>query len=68
MTSTSHSEQSEGTYVADVIISLLRASVSGLPNGSICLSTAECQSLASKARRNLGINEERMGKKPDVKE
>ena len=66
MTSTSRSEQSEGTYVADVIIPLLRASLSGLPNGSICLSTAERQSLASKARRNLGINEERMGKKPDV--
>ena len=66
MTSTSRSEQSEGTYVADVIIPLLRASLSGLPNGSICLSTAERQSLASKARRNLGINEERMGKKPDI--
>ena len=66
MTSTSRSEQSEGTYVADVIIPLLRASLSGLPNGSICLSTAERQSLASKTQRNLGINEERMGKKPDV--
>ena len=66
MTSTSRSEQSEGMYVADVIIPLLRASLSGLPNGSICLSTAERQSLASKARRNLGINEERMGKKPDI--
>jgi len=49
MTSTSHSEQSEGIYVADVIIPLLQASLSGLPNGSICLSTAERQSLASKA-------------------
>ena len=27
---------------------------------------AECQSLASKARQNLRINEERMGKKPDI--
>ena len=66
MTSISRNEQSEGTYVADIIIPLLRASLSGLPNGSICLSTAERQSLASKARRNLGINEERMGKKPNV--
>ena len=66
MTSTSCSEQSEGTYIADDIIPLLRASLSGLPNSSICLSMAEHQSLASKAWRNLGINEERMGKKPDV--
>ncbi len=49
MTSTSRSEQSEGIYVADVIIPLLQASLSGLPNGSICLSIAERQSLASKA-------------------
>jgi len=27
---------------------------------------AKCQSLASKARQNLRINEERMEKKPDV--
>ncbi|CAJ0838111.1 13054_t:CDS:2 [Entrophospora sp. SA101] len=27
---------------------------------------AERQSLASKARRNIGVDEERMGKKPDV--
>ncbi|CAG8542474.1 11517_t:CDS:2, partial [Scutellospora calospora] len=66
MTITSRSEQSEGTYVADVIIPLLRASLNDLPNGSICLSTAERQSIASKARRNLGISGERMGKKPDV--
>jgi len=30
------------------------------------LSTTERQSLASKTRQNLGINEERMGKKPDI--
>ncbi|CAB4386482.1 unnamed protein product [Rhizophagus irregularis] len=35
MTSTSRSEQSEGTYVADVIIPLLRASLSDLPNGNL---------------------------------
>ncbi|CAJ0879043.1 19308_t:CDS:2 [Entrophospora sp. SA101] len=29
-------------------------------------SWAERQSLASKARRNIGVDEERMGKKPDV--
>jgi hypothetical protein len=41
-------------------------SLSDLPNGAICLSTAERQSVASKARRNLGIIGERMGKKPDI--
>ena len=66
MTSISRSEQSEGTYIADVIIPLLRTSLSDLPNGAICLSTAERQSIASKARRNLGIIGERMGKKPDI--
>ena len=66
MTSTSCSEQSEGTYIADVIIPLLQMSLSDLPNGAICLSTVERQSIASKARRNLGIIGERMGKKPDI--
>src|SRR5688572_32644735 len=66
MTSTSRSEQSKGTYVADVIIPLLRVSLSDLLNGAICLSTAERQSIASKAQRNLGIIGERMGKKPDI--
>ncbi len=66
MTSTSRSEQSEGTYIADVIIPLLRTSLSDLLNGTICLNTAEHQSIASKARRNLGIIGERMGKKPDI--
>ncbi|RHZ82171.1 hypothetical protein Glove_113g64 [Diversispora epigaea] len=66
MTSMSRSEQSEGTYVTDVIIPLLRSCLGGLPNGTICLSTVERQSLASKARRNLNVDEERMGKKPDV--
>ena len=63
MTSTSRSEQSEGTYVTDVIIPLLRSSLGG---GTICLSTAERQSLASKARRSIRVDEERMGKKPDI--
>ncbi|CAG8765893.1 6097_t:CDS:2, partial [Cetraspora pellucida] len=40
---------------------LLRATLSDLPNGCICLSTAERQSLASKARRN-----DRMGKENDA--
>jgi hypothetical protein len=66
MTSTSRTEQSEGTYIADVIIPLLRATLNDLPNGAICLSTAERQSKASKARINLGIVGERMGKKPDI--
>ncbi|CAG8558116.1 15860_t:CDS:2 [Funneliformis mosseae] len=33
---------------------------------AICLSTAERQSIASKAQRNLGIIGERIGKKPDI--
>ena len=63
MTSTSCSEQSEGTYVTDVIIPLLRSSLGG---DIVCLSTAERQSLASKARRSIRVDEERMGKKPDI--
>ncbi|CAG8582438.1 9772_t:CDS:2 [Ambispora gerdemannii] len=46
------------TYITDVIMPLLRASLSDLPNEYICLSTAERQSLASKARRNGGTVEE----------
>ena len=66
-----HSSQSEGTYITDVIVPLLRASLGALPNSNICLSTAERQSIASKARRNSGKNQEqgsrsRLGKKPDV--
>nr|CAG8646908.1 12663_t:CDS:2 [Entrophospora candida] len=33
-------EQSEGTYIVDVIMPLLRASLEDMPNGRICLSTA----------------------------
>ncbi|RHZ84692.1 hypothetical protein Glove_78g101 [Diversispora epigaea] len=66
MSSISRSEQSEGTYISDIIMPLLRSSLRDLLNGDICLSTAERQSLASKARRNAGVVEERMGKKPDI--
>ncbi|RHZ69207.1 hypothetical protein Glove_287g55 [Diversispora epigaea] len=45
---------------------LLRASLGDLPNGYICLSTAERQSLASKVRRNDGTGKVKMGKKPDI--
>ena len=55
MTSTSRNEQSEGTYITDVIIPLLQSSLGG---GIICLSTAECQSLASKARQNIRVDRE----------
>ncbi len=41
-------------------------SLSDLLNNAICLSIAKCQSIASKAQRNLGIIEERMGKKSDI--
>ncbi|RHZ87818.1 hypothetical protein Glove_30g119 [Diversispora epigaea] len=66
MSSISRSEQSEGTYISDIIMPLLRSSLRDLLNGDICLSTAERQSLASKARQNAGVVEERMGKKPDI--
>ncbi|RHZ85259.1 hypothetical protein Glove_68g7 [Diversispora epigaea] len=64
--------QSEGTYITDIIVPLLRASLEDLPNSGIFLSTAERQSMASKARKSFGPNEERsthktpIGKKPDV--
>ncbi|RHZ49064.1 hypothetical protein Glove_534g3 [Diversispora epigaea] len=45
---------------------LLRASLGDLPNGYICLSTAERQSLASKVRRNDGTGKVKMWKKPDI--
>ncbi|RHZ44069.1 hypothetical protein Glove_767g13 [Diversispora epigaea] len=60
------SVQSEGTYITDVIMPLLRTSLSDLPNGYICLSTAKRQSLASKTRRNDGTGKVKMGKKPDI--
>ncbi|CAG8556483.1 9652_t:CDS:2 [Acaulospora morrowiae] len=73
-TSEMRSSQSEGTYITDVIVPLLRSGLDDLPNGSICMSTAERQSMASKIRKSLGVNEERsscppkvpIGKKPDV--
>ncbi|RHZ84087.1 hypothetical protein Glove_85g72 [Diversispora epigaea] len=64
--------QSEGTYVMDIIVPLFRTSLEELPNGDIFLSTAERQSMTSKARKSLGSNEERsihkipIEKKPDV--
>ncbi|RIA82854.1 hypothetical protein C1645_834718 [Glomus cerebriforme] len=65
--STTRKEQSEGTYITDVVMPLLRASLEDMPNGKTCLSIAERQSLASKVRRNSGdISKERMGKKPDA--
>lgn len=66
MSSASRSEQSEGTYISDVLLPLLRSSLSDLLHGNICLSTAERQSIASKARRSAGVIGERMGKKPDI--
>jgi DNA-binding response OmpR family regulator len=37
--STTHKEQSEGTYITDVVMPLLRASLEDMPNGKTCLST-----------------------------
>ena len=69
-----HGSQSEGTYITDIIVPLLQAGLDDLPNGSICMSTAERQSIASKVRKSLGVNEEEsshsprvlIGKKPNV--
>ena len=58
-TSEMRSSQSEGTYITDIVVPLLRASLDDLPNGSICMSTAERQSIASKVRKSLGVNEEK---------
>ncbi|CAH1765158.1 12973_t:CDS:2, partial [Entrophospora sp. SA101] len=60
------SMQSGGTYITDAIMPLLHASLGDLPNGYICLSSAERQSLASKVRRNDGTDKEKMGKKPNI--
>ncbi|CAG8651691.1 24294_t:CDS:2, partial [Racocetra persica] len=55
------------TYIADVVMPLLRASLEDMPDGNICLSSADRQSLASKFRRNLSeVSKEQMGKKPNV--
>ena len=63
MSSASLSEQSEGTYISDIIMPLLRSCWGNLLNGDICLSTAERQSIASKARRNAGVVEITNGEK-----
>ncbi|RHZ81014.1 hypothetical protein Glove_129g6 [Diversispora epigaea] len=52
MTSISHSEQSEGIYVTDVIIPLL----SSLGGGTICLSTTEYQS-SKQSKAKYKIND-----------
>ena len=47
--------QSEGTYMTDVIVPMIRASLKDLPIGkSGYISTAERQSIASKDRRGVG--------------
>ncbi|RHZ89943.1 hypothetical protein Glove_9g205 [Diversispora epigaea] len=64
--------QSKETYVTNIIVPLLRASLEDLPNGNIFLSTAKQQSMTSKACKSFGLNEERpthktpIGKKLDV--
>ncbi|POG67953.1 hypothetical protein GLOIN_2v1800021 [Rhizophagus irregularis DAOM 181602=DAOM 197198] len=53
--------QSEGTYVADIIVPVIRATLKDLPIGkSAYISTAERQSVASKDRRGG------KGKRPDI--
>ncbi|CAG8620090.1 5681_t:CDS:2, partial [Paraglomus occultum] len=53
--------QSEGTYVTDIIVPVVKASLKKLPIKSFAfVSTAERQSIASKDRR------EKTGKRPDI--
>ncbi|CAG8446556.1 10837_t:CDS:10 [Acaulospora colombiana] len=53
--------QSEGTYVTDIIVPIIRATLKDLPIGkSAYISTAERQSVASKDRRG------ERGKRPDI--
>ncbi|CAG8717654.1 27972_t:CDS:1, partial [Gigaspora margarita] len=52
-TSVSHNMRNEGTYVTDLAMPL-RATLSDLPNGCICLSTA-----GKKIRRNHGTYKEK---------
>ncbi|CAG8598209.1 2260_t:CDS:2 [Paraglomus occultum] len=55
--------QSEGTYVTDVIVPLLRVSLKKLPiRNTAFLSTAERQSQASADRKGEG----KQGKRPDI--
>ncbi|CAB4406784.1 unnamed protein product [Rhizophagus irregularis] len=53
-------EQSEGTYVADIIIPSIQAALKGLPFQQSYISTAERQSIASADRIKEGS-----GKRPD---
>ncbi|RGB22328.1 hypothetical protein C1646_677932 [Rhizophagus diaphanus] len=66
ISSASRSEQSERTYISDVLLPLLHSSLSDLLHENICLSTAERQSIANKAQQSAGVIGERMGKKPDI--
>ncbi|CAG8741103.1 4115_t:CDS:2, partial [Funneliformis mosseae] len=53
--------QSEGTYVTDIIVPVIRATLKDLPIGkSAYISTMEHQSVASKDRRGG------KGKRPDI--
>ena len=48
------SEQIEGMYISDIILLLLKSSLSDLLNENICLNIAEQQSIASKINKMLG--------------
>ncbi|CAG8656147.1 3309_t:CDS:2, partial [Paraglomus brasilianum] len=53
----------EGTYVSNVVVPLIRATLKNLPFGkSSFISTYECQSIASKDRRGVG----KTGRRPDI--
>ncbi|GBB87583.1 hypothetical protein RclHR1_14040004 [Rhizophagus clarus] len=68
MSNVSCSEQSEETYISDILLPLLCLSLSVLLHGNICLSTVERQSIANKARQSAEVIGEQIGKKPDIME
>ncbi|CAG8548429.1 20246_t:CDS:2, partial [Racocetra persica] len=53
----------KGTYVADIVLPLIRASLNGL---QCYITTAEHQSVASQSRKNEQEKDARIGDKPDI--
>ncbi|CAG8835722.1 2487_t:CDS:2, partial [Racocetra persica] len=60
-----HASQSEGTYVAEVIIPLLSHKFGKPSQRLYSFKYGRTRKFRSKARRNIGMDEMRMGKKPD---
>ncbi|CAG8718914.1 25294_t:CDS:2, partial [Racocetra persica] len=57
----------EGTYVADIVLPLIRASLNSLQcGGHTYITTAEHQSVASQSRKNEQESDAQIGDKPDI--